>query len=179
MFNIPLYHYKIEDWETKRQQLLEICSTIDFKNQELNNRIFIKASGDNLYTDYGNDNSYKDSVCKILKNELSKFSEDAKLTSPFISNTWFQQYYKSQFHSPHNHGAYGYSSVTYIKYDKEIHQPTIFIAPYSDPSGNLIEYAPEVDEGHIIFFPAMITHYVLPSKTNDIRIILSLNVRDT
>ena len=38
MFNIPLYHYKIEDWEIKRQQLLEICSTIDFKNQELNNR---------------------------------------------------------------------------------------------------------------------------------------------
>ena len=53
MFNIPLYHYKIEDWDTKRQQLLEICSTIDFKNQERNNRNFIKASGDNLYTDYG------------------------------------------------------------------------------------------------------------------------------
>ena len=94
-----------------------------------------------------------------------------------VHHAWFQQYYKSQFHSPHNHGALGYSSVTYIKFNKDIHQPTVFIAPFNDPLGNLIEFAPDIDEGQIIFFPAMITHYVLPSKTNDIRIILSLNVR--
>ena len=177
MFTIPFYQYKIRDWETKKQRLLEICSTIDFVNEEFNNRKLINLSADNLYTDYGNDGRYKNDVVQVLKEELIKFSEDSKTKNMMVSNTWFQQYYKSQFHSPHNHGAYGYSSVTYIKYDKKIHQPTIFIAPFSDPSGNLIEYAPDVDEGQIIFFPSMITHYVLPSITNDIRIIMSMNVK--
>ena len=38
MFNIPLYQYQIENWQEKKQKLLEICSTIDFKNQDINNR---------------------------------------------------------------------------------------------------------------------------------------------
>ena len=177
MFTIPFYQYKIQNWETKKQQLLEICSSIDFTNQNLNNRKNVNVTADNLYTDYGNDGQYRNNVVQILKNELIKFSEESNTKNMLVSNTWFQQYYKSQFHSPHNHGAYGYSSVTYIKYDKKIHQPTIFIAPFSDPSGNLIEYAPDVDEGQIIFFPSMIMHYVLPSITNDIRIIMSMNVK--
>lgn len=177
MFTIPFYQYKIENWETKKQELLEICSSIDFTNQDKNNRKNISVTADNLYTDYGNDGRYRNKICQILKKELIKFSEESKTNNMLVSNTWFQQYYKSQFHSPHNHGAYGYSSVTYIKYDKKIHQPTIFIAPYSDPTGNLIEYASEVDEGHIIFFPSMVLHYVPPSKSNDIRIIMSMNVK--
>ena len=130
MFTIPFYQYKIENWETKKQQLLEICSSIDFTNQNLNNRKNINITGDNLYTDYGNDGLYRNNVVQILKKELIKFSEESNTKNMLVSNTWFQQYYKSQFHSPHNHGAYGYSSVTYIKYDKKIHQPTIFITVY-------------------------------------------------
>ena len=61
-------------------------------------------------------------------------------------------------------------------HNKKKHQPTIFISPFNDPLGNLIEYAPDVDEGDIIIFPSMLTHYVLPNKSSDIRIILSFNV---
>tara|TARA_B100001057_G_scaffold500537_1_gene616182 strand:- start:1282 stop:1821 length:540 start_codon:yes stop_codon:yes gene_type:complete len=176
MFSIPFYKYKIDNWKEKKQKLLEICSTIDFKNQEIETRKNISAYADNLYTDYGKNNLYTDDVVDILKSELIKFKDDVKIKNIKINNAWFQQYYKSQFHSPHSHGALGYSSVTYIKFDKKKHQPTIFISPFNDPLGNLIEYAPEVDEGHIIFFPSMITHYVQPNKSNDIRIILSFNV---
>ena len=54
MFNIPLYQYKIDNWQEKKQKLLEICSTIDFKNQDIANVKFTNFKADNVYTDYGN-----------------------------------------------------------------------------------------------------------------------------
>ena len=178
MFNIPFYNYEIKNWQEKKQKLLEICSSIDFKNQDIGNRTITSRKSDNVYTDYrsGNHNRYRDNVVNTLKHELHNFKKDAKLNIMNVGEVWFQQYYKTQFHSPHNHGNCGYSSVTYIKFDKNKHIPTIFIAPFTDPRGNLIEFVPEVDEGHIIFFPSMITHYVQPNKSNDIRIILSFNI---
>ena len=52
MFNIPFYNYKIKNWQEKKQKLLEICSTIDFKNQDIGNRKLNSYNADNLYTDY-------------------------------------------------------------------------------------------------------------------------------
>ena len=178
MFSVPFYQYQIENWQDKKQKLLEICSTIDFKNQDIGNRNLSSHNADNLYTDYrsGNHNLYRDDVVNTLKNELHNFKKDAKLDIMRVGEVWFQQYYKTQFHQPHNHGACGYSSVTYIKFNKDKHVPTIFIAPFTDPRGDIINFVPKVDEGHIIFFPSMITHYVQPNKSNDIRIILSFNV---
>ena len=31
LFSIPFFQYNIDDWKDKKQKLLEICSTIDFK----------------------------------------------------------------------------------------------------------------------------------------------------
>ena len=64
MFNIPLYKYKIDNWQEKKQKLLEICSTIDFKNQDIGNRKITSINSDNVYTDYrsGNDNIYREDV---------------------------------------------------------------------------------------------------------------------
>ena len=66
MFSIPFYKYKIENWQEKKQKLLEICSTIDFKNQEIEMRKNIGVNADNLYTDYGKNNSYTDKVVELL-----------------------------------------------------------------------------------------------------------------
>ena len=177
MFDIPFYNYKIKNWQEKKQELLEICSTIDFKNQDLENTKLNSVQGDNVYTDYPyGKNKYKNEIRKIFENELNIFKKDANLDKMNVGEVWFQQYYKTQFHSPHNHGNCGYSSVTYIKFNKDKHAPTIFIAPSFDPYGRLREYIPKVDEGHIIFFPSTIIHYVKPNKSNDIRIILSFNV---
>ena len=178
LFSIPFFQYDIDDWKDKKQKLLEICSTIDFKNYDTGEKNELGVNADNLYTDYNtnNDHIYRNQVVHILKKELQKFKNDCNLEKMSVGNVWFQQYYKKQFHSPHTHGAIGYSSVVYIKFDKDKHQPTIFLSPFNDPEGKLIEYAPKVDEGQIIFFPSMITHYVSPNPSNHIRIILSFNI---
>ena len=93
------------------------------------------------------------------------------------ADIWFQKYYENQFHSPHNHGAIGYSSVLYINFDKRIHKATRFLPPFNDPDGNHIEFAPDVDEGSFIFFPSYLYHYTLPNKSDTIRIIMSMNIR--
>ena len=177
MFNIPFYQYKIENWISKKKNLLEICENIKFKNLNDQQRADIQTTSDNLYTDYGNNNEYSHHIIKILEDEFIKFSNDAKAYNLSVSDSWFQKYYKSQFHSPHDHGSIGYSSVTYINFNKKVHNPTIFVAPFKNAQGITNEYAPDVDEGDIIIFPSMITHYVLPSKTEELRTILSVNLK--
>ena len=75
MFSVPFYQYQIKNWQDKKQKLLEICSTIDFKNQDIGNKKLNSYNADNLYTDYrsGNHNLYRENVVNILKNELHNF----------------------------------------------------------------------------------------------------------
>mgnify|MGYP006224119819 FL=1 len=58
--------------------MLEICSTIDFKNYDIGEKNELGVNPDNLYTDYNtnNDHIYRDQIVHILKKELQKFKND-------------------------------------------------------------------------------------------------------
>ena len=81
LFSIPFFQYDIDDWKDKKQKLLEICSTIDFKNYDTGGKNELGVNADNLYTDYNtnNDHIYRDQVVHILKKELQKFKNDCNL----------------------------------------------------------------------------------------------------
>ena len=166
MLNIPFYHYKLNNWKEKKEQLLDFVSTLSFK---FNDQIA------DLYTTYGDQTSSE--VLKIVDDDIIKFTNEVKYSGEMVAEIWFQKYYENQFHSPHNHGAIGYSSVLYINFDKKIHKGTRFLAPFNNPEGNEIEFAPDVDEGSFIFFPSYLNHYALPNKSDTIRIIMSMNIR--
>ena len=95
-----------------------------------------------------------------------------------INSAWFQQYEKKHTHYVHNHGFGGFSSVLYLKFDPEHHQPTVFVAPYvSNMDGNVLEYIPEgVTEGTLIVFPTSLAHYVPVNRSEESRVILSMNI---
>ena len=166
MLTIPFYHYKVNNWREKKEQLLDFVSNLPFR---LNDQIA------NLYTTYGDQSSSK--VLKILEDDIIKFTTEVKYSGEMDADIWFQKYYENQFHSPHNHGAIGYSSVLYINFDKRIHDGTRFLAPFNDPDGKHIEFAPDVDEGSLIFFPSYLNHYTLPNKSDTIRVIMSMNLK--
>ena len=168
MLTIPFYHYKVNNWREKKEQLLDFVSTLSFK--------FIDEITD-LYTTYGDVNQTSSKAFKILEDDIRKFTTEVKYSGEIGADVWFQKYYENQFHSPHNHGAIGYSSVLYINFDKKIHKGTIFLSPFNHPDGKHIEYAPDVDEGSFIFFPSYLYHYTLPHKSDTIRIIMSMNIR--
>ena len=166
MLTIPFYHYKVNNWKEKKEQLLDFASNLSFK-------YFDHIS--DLHTTYGDQTSSE--ALKIIDDELIKFTNEVKFSGEMVAEIWFQKYYENQFHSPHNHGAIGYSSVLYINFDKRIHVGTRFLAPFNDPDGNHIEFVPDVDEGSLIFFPSYLYHYTLPNKSDTIRIIMSMNLR--
>ena len=166
MLNIPFYHYKVNNWREKKEQLLDFVSTLSFK---------FKDQIADLYTTYGDQTS--SIPLKILEDDIVKFTTEVKYSGEMDADIWFQKYYENQFHSPHNHGPIGYSSVLYINFDKKIHKATRFLAPFNNPEGNEIEFVPDVDEGSFIFFPSYLNHYALPNKSDTIRIIMSMNIR--
>ena len=166
MLTIPFYHYKVSNWKKKKEQLLDFVSNLSFK--------YFDQIAD-LYTTYGDQTS--SIPLKILEDDILKFTTEVKYSGEINAEIWFQKYYENQFHSPHNHGAIGYSAVLYINFDKRIHEGTRFLAPFNDPDGNHIEFVPDVDEGSLIFFPSYLYHYTLPNKSDTIRIVMSVNLR--
>ena len=166
MLTIPFYHYKVSNWKEKKEQLLDFVSNLSFK--------YFDQPAD-LYTTYGDQTS--SIPLKILEDDILKFTTEVKYSGEINAEIWFQKYYENQFHSPHNHGAIGYSSVLYINFDKRIHDGTRFLAPFNDPDGNHVEFAPDVDEGSLIFFPSYLYHFTIPNKSDSIRIIMSMNIR--
>ena len=166
MLTIPFYHYKVNNWKEKKEKLLDFVSNLSFK--------YFDNIAD-LYTTYGDQTS--SIPLKILEDDIVKFTTEVKYSGEMDADIWFQKYYENQFHSPHNHGAIGYSSVLYINFDKRIHDGTRFLAPFNDPDGKHIEFAPDVDEGSLIFFPSYLNHYTLPNKSDTIRVIMSMNLK--
>ena len=168
MLTVPFYHYKLNNWKVKKEQLLDIVSKLLFKTND-------KIS--DLYTTYGDVNQTSARVFDILEDDIKKFTFEVKYSGEIGADIWFQKYNINQFHSPHNHGAIGYSSILYINFNKKIHKGTRFLAPFNSPEGNEVDFAPDVDEGSFIFFPAYLKHYALPNKSEDVRIIMSMNIK--
>lgn len=166
-FTIPFYRIQIDNWLVKKEKLLEICNSSQFKSDDPISQV---------YTDYWRENNYNEQIFQILNDDLNRFSD--KIQSPCrVDHTWFQRYTKGNFHSPHDHGSLGYSSVCFIEYDENEHNPPRFISPFKSVYGNIMEYTPEnVVEGTMIFFPAMLLHYVLPTTSDKIRTIMSMNI---
>jgi hypothetical protein len=170
MFKIPLIHISSNNWVEKKQFLNTMM-----KAQEIKNIDFIKTSY------YGQKPESVSYLCKristLFKDELKKYLEITGLKDYQVNLAWFQQQDKNMFHEIHNHGL-GISVVCYLEYNPEIHTPTHFISPYNNLLGGGTEYftPPDIEEGSIIFFPAMLNHYTLPNKSDTPRKIVSWNM---
>lgn len=185
MFDIPIFKYKIENWTEVKANL----------TQQFNNSLTEKIKNDrtmggHLHTDFFNcvreevipDYIVKSLNCMdpyILKflNEVSGYykkpSEEIS-----VSAAWFQMQEENMLHGVHNHGAIGFSSVCYVKFDDKVHLPTTFISPFGDFAfGNTQYYQPDVEEGDIIFFPSCIQHYSPANTSKSDRLIFSFNLK--
>ena len=166
-FTIPFHIIQVDNWSTKKQKLLEICNSSQFSDGDAISKV---------YTDYFKDYNYTDQVLEILGDDLNKFSNKIQ-TSCSLDSVWFQRYTRGNFHCPHDHGPIGYSSICFIEYDENEHNPPRFLCPFKSVDGSHMEYSPDnVVEGTIIFFPSMLMHYVVPTTSDKIRTIMSMNI---
>lgn len=167
IFGLPVWKYKINDWQNKKQHLLDLFS--QEKLQLTNNVLTTRHNIDD------------ECLFEEIHNFLGEYYEERGISFDYfgIDNMWFQLYETAHDHSPHHHGAIGFSCVAFIDYDPKEHNPTTFISKYDCPlTGDLLHwYPPNVEEGDIIFFPSNAIHYCPSNNSNKKRLILSMNIR--
>lgn len=157
-FSISIYKYKVKDWDEKRKKLLQ-----KFSNSKC------KLVGNVI-------SSQIEQNANIFSHEIKMFEDDIKLKLS-ATEIWFQKYENKMDHGIHNHGSVGFSSVCFIEFIKNIHTPTVFVSPFSNHITDEFEmYAPDVEEGDIIFFPSNLLHYVPTNLSNISRTIASFNL---
>jgi hypothetical protein len=158
MFSVPLYKYKVKDWDIKKKKLLDLFGS--FQHKLVGNVI---TSPINITTN-------------ILDDEIKLFEDESRFKFT-LSEVWFQKYEKTMDHVVHTHGPYGFSSVCFVNYEKNSHSSTTFISPFSDCiTGGFKRYSPNVNEGDIIFFPANLLHYAPTNLSDEERIIIAFNL---
>ena len=79
MLNIPFYHYKVNNWREKKEQLLDFVSTLSFK---------FKDQIADLYTTYGDQTS--SIPLKILEDDIVKFTTEVKYSGEMDTDIWFK-----------------------------------------------------------------------------------------
>ena len=172
MFYVPILHLKCKDWDMKQKKLLEHIETNSEKIKYYEN--------DNIFTDYFHNPKESNKFFEeLFDDELIYFIEKINYSTKEIHSSWIEISELTNYHRVHNHGAYGYSAVCFIKFDRNEHESTSFISPFlSFTDGNPLIYNPEVEEGSIIFFPSSINHYTNPNTSEKKRMILSFNIRN-
>jgi hypothetical protein len=157
-FSVPIFKYKVENWDIKKEQLLDL-----FNRQNLKIVGNVITSPFNIKTN-------------ILLEEIQLFEKEIGIDF-YISEVWFQKYNHNMNHAVHTHGPIGFSAVCFIDYDKKFHKPTTFISPFGNyTTGELERYEPDVEEGDIIFFPSNLLHYAPTNLSKKIRTIISFNL---
>jgi hypothetical protein len=120
IFGIPFLHYKTKNWKKYRRFLQE-----SFKNSSKFTDFWDDRSGDLLP-------DYCDKVVDVIAPNLQKFAEVINPNPVMITEMWYEKSKKGDKHSIHNHGGQGYSAVLYVKYNPEIHEPTVFYSAFRD-----------------------------------------------
>ena len=170
MFYIPLLHVVCRNWKEKKEKILqhieENKSTFDYSGE--------------VFTDYFRSSTASNGFFQeLFDEELNVFLNKIQYETKKVHSSWIEISKNRNNHPIHNHQARGYSAICYVKFDRDFHEPTVFVSPFLDfYRGNVLDYKPNVDEGSIIFFPSAIMHYTVPNQSNDDRIIASFNIRE-
>jgi len=172
LFPTPVWHYRISDWETKKEQLLSLHED---KPEYWEDDNFTDFRRDNL-------NSYSKEFSTIMIRELMEFQDCVKqsfvgINGLSINSVWTQKYLKNKFMGPHTHGSQGFSSVIYTEFTKGEHKSTCLQAYNCCPvTGDHQEIELDVEEGDMIIFPSTMAHYANPSESDNQRTIVSFNM---
>jgi hypothetical protein len=171
LFEIKIFKYTIPDWQTKKKVILDLVNEtgLEYKG----------GCGTDYYSGRGRA-PYFDKWYGLLKEDFDRVlpTFGLPLAPPETWQIWTQTYHRGDYHAFHNHGTANLSAVLYLEFDPNEHQTTVFTSPYPDPFfGTLFDRnVPDVQEGDIIFFPAMLGHQCVPQTSDKPRTVMSFNI---
>ena len=182
MFRIPYFIAKVKPWDTIKEQIISaINSASDYyvDPQGFESDFHWSTDVATNYVKLQKLNGYTAQVYDILKPFVAEITERYFMKPPPEEPPlmWSQKYNRKSEHPVHNHGNRGFSFILYLKYDPMKHKATRFYCPFSDFfTGEMISFAPEVEEGDLIAFPASILHSSDLHTADTERMILAFNL---
>ena len=168
IFEFPSYRYKVDDWEFKKNGLLN----------RINKGTFIRTNLQPFETDRDTSGkTYVHYLQDFLRPQLEEFCQEAAVTCS-ITDAWCVRYQKGDQQTIHNHRGWGFSGVLYLEFDPKIHTSTLFVSPWQDPIVDTAQVnAPQdVKEGTVFIFPSYCLHCVTPSKVSKPRMVISFDL---
>ena len=194
MFRIPYFIAKVEPWDTIKEQIISAINSApdycvdpsgfetDFQHVSYPTVQRKDWSSEEVVTNYvklQKLNNYSAQVYGILKPYVAEITERYFMKPPPEEPPlmWSQKYNRKSEHPAHNHGNRGFSFILYLKFDPMKHKSTRFYCPFSDFfTGEMITFAPEVEEGDLIAFPSPILHSSDLHTADTERMILAFNL---
>lgn len=117
--------------------------------------------------------------------EFVVFKNLSKIGIFRIDDIWYNAYKGTQYQHPHKHGNALFSGIYYLKFNKKVHNSTLFYNPHFEFSSEYMEMLketpffaqkPDVQENDIFIFPSGVAHKVDASYSNEMRITVAFNV---
>mgnify|MGYP003677475282 FL=1 len=167
LFELPFYRYKVDNWEYRKKELLDLTNKQTFTKAPLSSFETNRSTENEKYTYY---------ISEFLNSAISEFCQEAEVSCS-ITDAWCVKYGKGDLQSVHNHRGWGFSGILYVEFDPNLHFPTCFMAPWNDPKTDttLLTF-PKVEEGSVLIIPSFCHHFVYPNETNKQRVVVSFDL---
>jgi len=165
----PIIISKFEKHDEIKNQLLSLIEKQNWTNTDFHP--LDKVSRTDWYIDKGLQRDYWEFLFPIVQEHMKEVFAELRYDNFKIANYWFQQYCKNDNHGWHVHDESFWSSVYYV--ELPIDAPATMLEDPMDQDNKIV---PDVYEGYILTFPAIIRH-CSPVIDSDVRkTVIAFNV---
>lgn len=145
---------QIQEHKKNKKKLLKLIDKIPRHN--LNEKIYANVNHSDWFLDKNYKREYLDFFYRIIEPYMIEMAKNLKCKTWYVTNGWFQQYVKNDFHSWHLHRGVNFSNVYYLELPDKNEKTQIF----NVLDNSLVDI--DVEEGDLITFPAHLIHRSKP-----------------
>ena len=167
LFTIPVWTLPCLNFSKKKKELERLCK--GYPEQKIRMQSF---STNRQSPRPG----MAEAFVNILGDELNMLSNKLKKDIQ-LEDIWSISYKKGEYHTLHDHGSTGLTGIIYLKMPKD-GAVTQYIQPWNDwYSDRTIYYPLPVKEGDIVVVPKFVRHFTEPSKSKNVKRIISWDMK--
>jgi len=167
----------VPNWKQHRDNLISLIPNVEIEDMPFPNKTAYPHETDYFHheqgwhhTDFLEDGvpRYQGVVKDLITPIIKEFLGDQGFE---IVRMWYSRQKKGDGHPHHDHGAIGFASVLYVKFNPEVHSPTEYIFPNASQATSL-----PVEEGEFVMFPSRLKHQAPANQSDEERIIVAMNI---
>ena len=167
LFNIPFWQIKIINFEEKKNELTKLLESYPEERKGLQEFATNRQIGPS---------DLINGFFSIMNQELEAFSREIEKEYT-ITDLWSLSYNRGDFHPAHNHSSMGLSGILYLDLPKDSSETT-YIQPWNDYENDTVSHmAIPLVEGDMIIVPSFILHFSNPNKSENIKRIISWDMK--